>query len=182
MKISRKKSVPTVPWKKWKHPYFWVASSLGLGLTSLRGPAGALLALVIVGLLQQTYFGQHIDLMLALTAALFLLGVKAGDWWEAETKVKDTSPVTIDETVGMMLALVFLPGFRPESWLASTVFFFAYWLIFILFDYFKPWPCKGLENKPGGWGVMLDDIGAGVYTIITSWLLLFLLPYFILVH
>lgn len=169
MKISRKSVPPTVPWAKWKHPYFWVASSFGLGLTPLRGPAGALLALPIAAYLHQHVLG--LVEMLFLVLILYLIGVKAADWWNKQTNTKDSSPIVIDETVGMLLALSLLPSFEWAIWHVSVVFYATYWLIFILLDYFKLWPCKWLENRKGGAGVMLDDVAAGVQTVIVVYIL-----------
>ena len=169
MKISRKLFPPTVPWLKWKHPYFWVASSFGLGLSPLRGPAGALLALPIAAYLHQHVLG--LVEMFVLIGLLYFVGMKAADWWNKQTKTEDSSPIVIDETVGMLLALSLLPSFHWEFWHVSVVFYMVYWLIFILLDYIKPWPCKWLENRHGGAGVMLDDIGAGIYTAIVAYAL-----------
>ena len=46
-----------------------------------------------------------------------------------------------------------------EDWLAVVIGF----ALFRLFDVFKPWPIRKLEQLPGGWGIVLDDIAAGLF-------------------
>jgi len=68
----------------------------------------------------------------------------------------DPSVVVIDEIVGMWVALFLL----PKTIGVAVVSF----LVFRLFDIVKPFPARNLERIPGGWGIMLDDVIAGVYT------------------
>ena len=68
---------------------------------------------------------------------------------------KDARRIVIDEASGMLIALMFIPY---DIW---TV-----WLCFVLFRFFdgvKPYPLRRLQRLRGAWGVMLDDIGAGIY-------------------
>jgi phosphatidylglycerophosphatase A len=90
-----------------------------------------------------------------VTAALFALGVVAAERAERSARCKDPSFVVIDEVVGMLVALFALP-LRAGELLAAL-------LCFRLFDIAKPFPLRRLEALPGGWGVMLDDLVAGVY-------------------
>jgi phosphatidylglycerophosphatase A len=76
----------------------------------------------------------------------------------------DPSIVVIDEIVGMWISLLFLPVSLP----LSIVAFFA----FRLFDVVKPEPARYLERIPGGWGIMLDDVAAGVYANLACRLLM----------
>lgn len=91
----------------------------------------------------------------AVTAVLFGLGVAAAGRTERAARRKDPSIVVIDEVVGMLVALCALP-FRAGEVLAA-------FLCFRLFDIAKPFPLRRLEAQPGGWGIMLDDLVAGVY-------------------
>jgi phosphatidylglycerophosphatase A len=68
----------------------------------------------------------------------------------------DPSSVVIDEVVGMWIALIFL----PKSLVAGCAAF----ILFRVLDIVKPQPARALERLPGGWGIMLDDVVAGVYT------------------
>ncbi|MDP7340098.1 MAG: phosphatidylglycerophosphatase A [Vicinamibacterales bacterium] len=68
---------------------------------------------------------------------------------------RDPGLVVIDEVAGMLVTLVAVPvGFS-----GALVGFFA----FRLFDIVKPFPARQAERLPGGWGVMVDDLVAGVY-------------------
>ncbi len=67
----------------------------------------------------------------------------------------DPSIVVIDEIVGMWVALLFLPKEMPAILLAFAAF--------RLFDIVKPPPVASLERAARGWGIMLDDVAAGVY-------------------
>lgn len=80
----------------------------------------------------------------------------------------DPSIVVIDEIVGMWISLLFL----PQSWSAIALAF----VCFRAFDILKPPPARQLERIPGGWGIMLDDVAAGIYANLSVRLVLFLLP------
>ncbi len=67
----------------------------------------------------------------------------------------DASEITIDEMVGQWIALLFLPK--------TTVAVGAAFALFRLFDIIKPEPANALQRLPKGWGVMMDDVMAGVY-------------------
>lgn len=69
--------------------------------------------------------------------------------------LKDPQLVVIDEVAGVLVTM--LPV-RVVSWQAVVAGF----LLFRLFDVVKPWPIRRLEALPGGWGIMLDDVGAGI--------------------
>ena len=72
---------------------------------------------------------------------------------------KDPSCVVIDEVCGVMIVFFMLPWNWPVVW---TAFF-----LFRAFDMFKIYPANKFESLPGGTGVMMDDIMAGIYTNIT---------------
>ncbi len=70
---------------------------------------------------------------------------------------KDPSQVVIDEIVGYMVAVAGM----PFSWTTALLGFF----IFRIMDILKPYPIRKIDQKmPGGWGIVLDDVLAGVYT------------------
>jgi phosphatidylglycerophosphatase A len=93
--------------------------------------------------------------------ALIVLGVIALGTWAADVicrtrGIKDPGYVVSDEIAGYLLAVIW---FEP-TW----VLFLTGFALFRFFDILKPWPLRSLEIYPGGWGVMLDDLGASVYT------------------
>ena len=84
-------------------------------------------------------------------------------------KVKDASAIVIDEVAGFMVALLGLPF--------NTFTVVAGFLIFRIFDIVKPFPIRQLErNLPGGAGIVLDDVAAGIYTNFLLRAFLFVFP------
>ncbi|NTV81952.1 MAG: phosphatidylglycerophosphatase A, partial [Candidatus Aminicenantes bacterium] len=82
----------------------------------------------------------------------------------AEHGRPDPGRIVIDEVVGQLLALAFLPG----AWVPVAVAF----ALFRFFDIIKPWPIRRLERLPGGWGIMADDVGAGLAAAVLGRLIL----------
>jgi len=80
----------------------------------------------------------------------------------------DPGPVVIDEVIGMLITL----AFHPVNVLGALTGFF----IFRVLDVVKPWPARRLELLPGGLGVVLDDVMAGIYGNLMMWGLVRLLP------
>ena len=83
-----------------------------------------------------------------------ILGVAASQRYEEATGRKDASEVVIDEVAGQWIALLVVP--LDWRWVLAAFIFFR------LFDIIKPGPVRMAEALPGGWGVMADDIVAGV--------------------
>ena len=91
----------------------------------------------------------------AAAAALFLVGSLAAGRVARHVGLKDPGIVVVDEVVGQWVTLAALP-FTPVT--AGLGF-----LLFRAMDIVKPWPARDLEQVPGGWGIMADDVAAGVY-------------------
>jgi phosphatidylglycerophosphatase A len=68
----------------------------------------------------------------------------------------DPGQVVIDEVVGQMITLLLWPG-------ATWKWLLAGFVLFRFFDVVKPFPARRLEHAPSGWGIMLDDVAAGIY-------------------
>ncbi len=86
---------------------------------------------------------------------------------------KDPGACTVDEVVGLLLPLAFLGQSLegPGTWKLLLAAFF----LFRFFDIAKIWPANKFESLPGGWGIVTDDLMAGVYTfgalkLLTMWL------------
>ena len=92
----------------------------------------------------------------AVLLLLFAAGVIASTDIEQKLKQKDPGIVVVDEVVGIMIAMAGLPLTFP---VAICGFF-----LFRAFDMFKIYPANRLEALPGGWGIMMDDVMAGLYT------------------
>ena len=74
-----------------------------------------------------------------------------------ETDGHDASIITVDEIAGMWVSILFLPSGINPAWKLLP------FLLFRLFDVVKPFPANRAESLPGGWGVMTDDVAAGIY-------------------
>jgi len=99
---------------------------------------------------------QSVMLYLALVLLLSFGGAWVSDKAEAIWGVPDSSKIVIDEIVGYLWGMILIP--------ATWKFVLLGFVIFRVMDILKPPPLERFEKFPKGWGVMLDDIGAGVYT------------------
>jgi phosphatidylglycerophosphatase A len=115
------------------------------------GTVGSLVGL----LLYLPLAASPILVRLAALVVLFFLGVFASSRLEEIWKIKDPKPVVIDEIVGMWIALLFVPH--------EAANFLGAFVLFRLFDVIKPFPGRQAELLKGGWGIMLDDVVAGIY-------------------
>ena len=101
--------------------------------------------------------------LLPLTAlAVTTLGVWSADVYARERGLKDPQQVVIDESAGFLWACCGGP-FGWPTLLAAFV-------LFRLFDISKPWPVSALEKLPGGWGIVMDDVAAGLIAAALLWL------------
>lgn len=140
------------------------ASFGGIGFVpKAPGTAGSLAALVIAWFLPTVSIG----LVLAIVTATFLGGLVVTQ--VATQGHGDPSWIVIDEVVGMWLALTGL----PHTLEVFVVTFFA----FRLFDIYKPCGINALQRLPGAWGVMLDDVAAGLATAALMRLVLYIMPF-----
>lgn len=94
---------------------------------------------------------------------LFVIGIVASEYYEKYTGVNDPKEVVIDEIAAYYLIMIFL----DVTFLNIVVTFF----LFRIFDILKVYPANKAEEVAGGTGIMLDDIVAAVYSIITFFIL-----------
>ncbi len=92
----------------------------------------------------------------AVCVGVTVLGTWAAGYADCILGTKDSPSIVIDEIAGFLVALFLV----PFAW----GYVLAGFALFRFFDILKPWPLKRLQDMPGGPGVMLDDIGAAVYT------------------
>jgi len=94
-----------------------------------------------------------------ITSALVtLIGIPVSTVVARESGVKDPGFVVIDEVAGQLIALIGV----PLDWKYLLVGF----ILFRSFDIVKPFPLRRIERLPGGAGIMLDDVGAGLYALV----------------
>lgn len=103
--------------------------------------------------------------MLVLAAGVIAAGIISAKALQ-ESWGDDPGRVTVDEIAGMLVALIGLPK-TAGVWLCA-------FLIFRILDIYKPPPLKTLEYLPGGLGVMMDDIGAGIYANVSCWIIVWI--------
>jgi phosphatidylglycerophosphatase A len=84
-----------------------------------------------------------------------ILGVWSAGVVERHAGKTDPGMVVIDEVLGMLMTLAWIP--------LTPLGVFVAFLVFRAFDVVKPWPASKFEALPGGWGIMADDAMAGVY-------------------
>jgi phosphatidylglycerophosphatase A len=143
-----------------KTAWAWiVATFFGFGLMK-PGPGtwGSAAAVVLWGLYAWSSNASSAMLTLALVAGVLLtvaVGVPAATIAARESGRKDPGFVVIDEVAGQWIALI---G-SPVDWRHGLTAF----VLFRLFDITKPFPARQLERLPEGWGIVFDDVAAGLY-------------------
>ncbi|MGH7496222.1 MAG: phosphatidylglycerophosphatase A family protein [bacterium] len=140
---SRSKSIPRL-----------LATVLGAGYSPIApGTAGS-----FVAALAFLFLPTYLPVVVFTTGLIALFGIAV---WSAEAVAKaenrhDPSQVVIDEVVGMAVSVAFLPL------TAATIA--AGFVLFRIFDVTKPFPARRSERLPGGWGIVMDDVVAGIYS------------------
>jgi phosphatidylglycerophosphatase A len=129
-----------------------VATGLGSGYSPVApGTAGSAVGLLLFWPLS----GLAWPWQLAAVAILSLVGALAAGRVAGRLGLEDPGLVVVDEIAGQWLTLVALP-FTPVTALVG-------FLAFRATDIVKPWPARDLERLHGGWGIVADDLAAGVY-------------------
>ena len=99
------------------------------------------------------------SVQLVVTLAVIALAVFTSGKAE-ERYGHDGRPIVIDEVAGMFVSLCFLP---KGGSLSPVSLFAGAFILFRVFDIVKPYPARSLQEVRGGWGVVMDDVAAGVY-------------------
>jgi phosphatidylglycerophosphatase A len=135
---------------------FLVATWFGCGYAPMApGTAGSLAALLIAIALNW-YGGYGRWTLLLLTALLLAPGIWSAGVVAKRTNQPDPQIVVVDEVIGQWITLAGAATFNWKTYLAAFV-------LFRLLDMWKPAPARQFENFPGGWGIVADDVMAGVY-------------------
>lgn len=146
---------------------FWWVTALGSGMMRpAPGTWGSLLGLVAGYFMLKSGVDQ-IE-MAAWVIGVTILSTKLIGSIEAITGIHDAPEIVIDEVAGQWLALLPLVGMT-----GSPILFGLAFLLFRFFDILKPWPIGWLDRHvEGGFGVMVDDLVAGIMAAIVIWVLL----------
>jgi phosphatidylglycerophosphatase A len=119
------------------------------------GTIGSLAAVLIAAFLTRAGAETHL-ILFGLTGLLLLPAIWAATKTALWMQKKDPGLVVIDEVLGQWVTLL---GASVLNWKSLAAGF----LLFRVFDIWKPWPVRILERLPGGIGIVTDDLAAGVY-------------------
>ncbi len=124
------------------------------------GTAGTIVGVLLYVSVKDLFYGYYFAILLLL----LILGTWAAGRAEVILDRIDSPSIVIDEIAGYLVAMCMVPS--------SLVLIAAGFILFRIFDIVKPWPLKQLQHLHGGIGVMLDDVGAGVYAniVLQMWL------------
>ncbi len=140
-------------------------SPIAPGTVGAAGGAGGylLLRFLFPGFVPESWEGLRFGYLLFL-AIFFLVGVQAATRAEREWRQRDDHRIVIDEAFSIFITFLALP--------ADALILAAGFVLNRIFDIIKPFPARQLERVPAGWGVMLDDLAAGIYSRIALGILL----------
>ena len=142
----------------------------GLGKLPIAGGTWGTLGAALVHALVVRFLGTpaHPYFLPALAFVFALACIFYGPWAERFYGRKDPAPFVIDEVAGYLLAVSFFPA-RPQFWVGVIAFVF-----FRIFDILKPFPIRTIERLPHGFGVVADDLVAGLYAALLTGLAIWL--------
>ncbi len=144
----------------------WVATGFGVGRAPIApGTFGTLLGIPLYLILRML----SAPIYALCVVVLFLLGVWICQIAEARLGSRDPGAIVWDEIVGFLIAM-FL---APAGWRWIVIGF----VLFRVFDVWKPFPIREMDRLEGGFGVMADDAAAGVYACIALQLLVWIGAY-----
>jgi phosphatidylglycerophosphatase A len=136
-----------------------LATCFGLGYAPVAsGTFGTLGGVALAALFGWTWPEAFLWLCLISAAVLTWIGKSVGDWAEKRYGKKDPGEFVLDEVAGYMVAV---------AWITFTGWphLIAAFLLFRITDIIKPAPARQMEKLPGGLGIMLDDIVAGLWAL-----------------
>ena len=138
------------------NPLHFTSLGFGTGLfPKAPGTAGTLVGIPFFLLLYSLLWWQY----LAVVVLMFIVGVWLCGYTSRALNVHDHPAIVWDEVVGYLVTM-FL---APPGWQWLLLGF----VLFRIFDIFKPWPCNWLDkNMHGGFGIMIDDVVAGIYALL----------------
>src|SRR5271165_7244214 len=143
-----------------------IATFFGIGhLRPGPGTWGSLATVLLWAALARTLSpGLRTPVAIALAVLVTLIGIPAATRVARGAGKKDPQFVVIDEVAGQLVALIAV----PLAWKS----FLAGFILFRVFDIWKPFPIRRLERLPEGTGIVVDDLGAGLYAFAIMHLLL----------
>ena len=145
---------PRLPASVWRNPIHFLAFGLGSGTVPVApGTFGSLAALLVFW--GAAMFAWGWPIYIAMLLITFLLGIWLCGRTASDIGVHDHGGIVWDEFVGLWITLFLAP--------AGWAWWIAGFVLFRLFDIVKPWPIRWFDRRvPGGLGIMLDDVLAGL--------------------
>ncbi len=148
-----------------------IATVIGLGYAPIApGTFGTIGAVIFISLL--SYFGIALPTLMLI--GIILISALIGIWSTDQVIPEwgdDPSKVVIDEFVGYLITMLFVP--------LELKYIFAAFILFRFFDILKPFGIRFLDkNIKGGTGVMMDDVLAGIYACVCLHLMIRFIPSF----
>jgi phosphatidylglycerophosphatase A len=137
-----------------------LATGFGIGYLPLAPAtwASAVVTLAFFALL------PRVDWIFTLAAIAVVTPLAIWASGEAERELgRDAHPIVIDEVAGMLVSVCGVPMLGRGSAYFAIMLALAF-LLFRIFDIWKPYPVRGSQSLPGGYGVVVDDLLAGIYT------------------
>ena len=136
-----------------------ISTGLGVGYFPVApGTMGSLAILILYWICPEIGSSQ----LLLVICGLSVVGIYVATVTENEMKTRlgqdkgiDPGIIVIDEIIGMLIALLAIPK--------ASIFLIAAFVLFRIFDITKPFPARKMEKLHGGWGIVLDDVVAGIY-------------------
>ncbi|MBZ5611316.1 MAG: phosphatidylglycerophosphatase A [Acidobacteriia bacterium] len=156
-------SLSPLPKGRWDWS-FMLATWFGCGYApKAPGTAGSLAALAIAILIHAGY-GSGRGTFLVLAALLTAPGIWAAGVIAKRERLEDPGIVVVDEVIGQWITLAGASTLNWKSFLAAFV-------LFRVLDVWKPPPARQLERLPAGYGIVADDVMAGIYGALAIFLL-----------
>jgi phosphatidylglycerophosphatase A len=132
---------------------FLIATFFGIG--KIPGAPGTWASLAAAPLFWFFIIDKPLWQFGLILIVIYFVGVYTSGKYEKQIGQKDPSEAVIDEVLGMGVAMFNIPHQWPYVVMA--------FILFRIFDIWKPHPIRRLEQLPAGWGIMTDDLLAGVY-------------------
>ena len=123
------------------------------------GTAGTVVAIPLYLIMSHLPFFQYLLVILISLVPVALLCL----WGEKYFEKEDPSEVVIDEVVGYLVTMIALP--------VNIFNIVAGFFVFRFFDIVKPPPAYEIQKLPHGWGVLIDDVVAGIYANLSMWII-----------
>jgi len=130
-------------------------------------PPGLVFLMILAGASAGLIHG----VLLVVLALSCIACVAYGKYAEQRFGLKDAPEVVADETAGVCLPLMLWPTL-PGGFIEAALYCGGAFVLFRICDIIKPWPARRLESLPHGWGVLVDDLMAGVYAMLAMQLIL----------